>query len=61
MELRAWELTEVAVVETFEATAVTSLILSHLVNCVVDSVEVLFFCILGNAHLVGMVSKPFPP
>ena len=46
------KLLEVAVEETLEALAVASLILSHLMNSVVDSIEVQLFRTLGNTILV---------
>ena len=45
-------LLEVAVVETLEAATVASLILCHLVNCVVDSIVVVLLCKCCDAHLV---------
>ena len=47
---------EITVVETLEALAVTSLVFCHLVNGVVDSVEVLSLGILGDTHLVGVAT-----
>ena len=45
---------KVSVVKTFETFAVASLILCHLVNSVVDSVEVKFLGTLRNAVLVAV-------
>ena len=45
-------LLEVAVVETLEALAVTGLVLGHLVDGVVDGVEVEFLGAACDAHLV---------
>lgn len=46
-------LLEVAVVEALEALTVTSFVLSHFVNSVVDGVEVEFFSTFCDAHFVG--------
>lgn len=45
-------LLEEAVVETFEALAVASLVLCHFVYGVVDSIPTLLLSVLGNAELV---------
>ena len=48
---------EVAVEKTLKALAVTSLVLCHLVNGVVDSIEVKSLCTLCNAELVGTCTR----
>ena len=46
-------LLEVTVVETLEALTVTSLVLCHLMNSVVDSVEILSLGVLCDTELVS--------
>lgn len=42
---------EVTVVQTYETTAVACLVFGHLVHRVVDGIQILFFCHLGQIHL----------
>lgn len=50
-------LAEIAVVKTGKALTVASLILSHLMNCVVDSVKVLSLSVLSDTHLVSICTS----
>ena len=45
-------LLEVSVVESLESSSVTSLILAHLVYCIVDSIKVLLLCESCDSLLV---------
>ena len=44
---------EVALQQTLEAAAMPGLVLRHLVNGVVDGIEVQSLCLLGQIHLAG--------
>ena len=44
---------EISVVQTFKTFAVTSFVLSHFVNCIVNSIQVQSFCTSSNAFLVS--------
>lgn len=50
-------LLEEAFVQALEALSMTSLILCHFMNSVVDSIEVQLFRTLCNAHLVGIGAR----
>ena len=51
-EKREVLLLEISLVETSEASTVASLVLSHLVNSIVDSIRTLLLGELGNAELI---------
>ena len=51
-EKREVLLLEISLVETSEASAVASLVLSHFVNCIVDGIRTLLLSELGNAELI---------
>ena len=47
-----FQLLEVSVEESLESCSVTSLVLAHLMDCVMDFIEVLLLCKLCDAELV---------